>query len=896
MSSVSEDTTTIEDSPEIEFELSVPSLAGQADPGQPAASVEGRGQAGPNAPPFEERMNTFQSHGWHPMPLPPRSKAHPPAGFTGINVAPPTVEQVATWAMDSALQHHNIALRLPDSVIALDVDNYGEHDAPATMRAAVERFGPLPKVGRLTSRDDKVSGHRFFRVPTGTRLVSNLSQVGLGDGVDVLQHHHRYSIAPGSTHPSGLIYQWLDTQGAAAKLPSVADLPELPNAWLEGLRAPERATADMTANTEAFEALTPSIQSYVRDYVADEVGRLYAELDALADLPEGAAGPRGGWQDSCLAITQRLSALALANWSPLSVSEVERALAKHLPNGGGFTKATGMSMFDRAVDKGELAPLPRDIGAAILIDALGGMPTPEPTPSDLSTLWPKRDWTASGNVERTLDHLDGRLLFDAARGIWFAFDERSGLWSAGKPGSDDAAAAWVSRAMDAACEFEIGHYSDEPALDSKGNPKPASSQRDKFVREMRSGGASMHGSVAKMLRRRASDYGLLFTGQDFDVLPEHTVTMLDAAGHALLVNLLTGQTRPTQADDRITRRIPQVWNPDATAPQFEKFLRYAQPDPAQRRFVLFAFAASLVQGNPQRALYIHHGHETGSGKSVALNTVHHVMGADALGYGRTVKADFILRSRYRREANEHASVEISNASRHFLALTEAPDGSALDETKIKALTSEEWLSGRPLGGEPIDYQFQPKMHMTTNSIHGIGVKVDQATRDRLHLIEWAVPARHRDPALTRKLSAEAPGILALLARTYRELAKPDVEAGVVIRDAYSLPVVPSMVEARAEWLGEASPVQMWRDQCTADLPASAPVSEMTLNRTALAQFRGWAASNGYNYGTSRNDVRWLAGQLGVKTRKSNGKAYYPFKITVQSDEIWAPDESNAVIS
>ncbi|GAA3526231.1 hypothetical protein AFL01nite_05140 [Aeromicrobium flavum] len=39
----------------------------------------------------------------------------------------------------------------------------------------------------------------------------------------------------------------------------------------------------------------------------------------------------------------------------------------------------------------------------------------------------------------------------------------------------------------------------------------------------------------------------------------------------------------------------------------------------------------------------------------------------------------------------------------------------------------------------------------------------------------------------------------------------------------------------------------------------------------------------------------LTGQLGVRTRKSNCKAYYPFRITILSDETWAADESSVVI-
>ncbi len=73
------------------------------------------------ASPYADAADNYGQRGWTPIPLPPGSKFPPPPGTTGA--APlPDAAMVAEWK--STRPDANVALRLPEGVVGLDVDDY----------------------------------------------------------------------------------------------------------------------------------------------------------------------------------------------------------------------------------------------------------------------------------------------------------------------------------------------------------------------------------------------------------------------------------------------------------------------------------------------------------------------------------------------------------------------------------------------------------------------------------------------------------------------------------------------------------------------------------------------------------------------------------------------------
>lgn len=166
------------------------------------------------------------------LPLPAGRKHPPPSGFTGRRAPFPTGEQFTAWFSNGRAA--NLALRVPDYVAGVDVDDYDGKGGGETLTSLEASFGPLPATVISTSRypDDPVSGIRLYRIPAGSELVGDA-----GPGIEIVQFHHRYAVVSPSTHPEGRSYRLVDQRTGAVieEPPRPEELPELPESWLEGL-------------------------------------------------------------------------------------------------------------------------------------------------------------------------------------------------------------------------------------------------------------------------------------------------------------------------------------------------------------------------------------------------------------------------------------------------------------------------------------------------------------------------------------------------------------------------------------------------------------------------------------------------------------------------------------
>ena len=183
----------------------------------------------------------YRAAGWRGvLVLPNAEKFPPPAGFTGWLGAWPTDEQIEAWRVSRP--GGNLLVRAEPGVLGFDADAYDSKTGGRTLKEAESRWGPRPPTYRNSSRpDDPVSGHLLYRVPEDFRSVGVLKfpELQIGD-VEMVQRHHRFFVCWPSVHPkTGHVYRWYAPDGTLlpeGQVPRPEDLPELPQAWLDGLR------------------------------------------------------------------------------------------------------------------------------------------------------------------------------------------------------------------------------------------------------------------------------------------------------------------------------------------------------------------------------------------------------------------------------------------------------------------------------------------------------------------------------------------------------------------------------------------------------------------------------------------------------------------------------------
>ena len=195
----------------------------------------------PQATPYADGAAELWNAGWRGV-LPtkkPGTKWPIPEGYTGYEGAYPSYADLQAWTEDKPTS--NIALRMPKDIIGIDVDAYDQKQGGVTFARALELWGELPDTWISTSRDDGISGIRFYTIPEGVALRTIIDIDGSRD-IEIVQYFHRYAIVAPSVHPlTSSTYRWIMPEridADAGMVPEPHELPPLPERWLRALEAP----------------------------------------------------------------------------------------------------------------------------------------------------------------------------------------------------------------------------------------------------------------------------------------------------------------------------------------------------------------------------------------------------------------------------------------------------------------------------------------------------------------------------------------------------------------------------------------------------------------------------------------------------------------------------------
>jgi P4 family phage/plasmid primase-like protien len=221
------------------------------------------------------------------------------------------------------------------------------------------------------------------------------------------------------------------------------------------------------------------------------------------------------------------------------------------------------------------------------------------------------------------------------------------------------------------------------------------------------------------------------------------------------IDLRTGQLRPHNCLDNITKIAPVTYDPKATCPLWDRFLGEVMLG-RQHLVDYLAITAgySLTGDTSLQAMFFNHG-EGENGKGVFTETLSYIVG----DYGQVASFDTFTYH------EKKSGLEIRNdlaclVGIRFLTAEESSDGHRLDEALIKQLTGENTIRTRFLYQEEFSYKPAFKIWMCSNHRPSIRTQ-DWGTWRRVKMLPWEyiVPKGERDEQLKAKLRREASGIL-----------------------------------------------------------------------------------------------------------------------------------------
>ncbi|MDG4792725.1 phage/plasmid primase, P4 family [Micromonospora sp. WMMD1082] len=384
--------------------------------------------------------------------------------------------------------------------------------------------------------------------------------------------------------------------------------------------------------------------------------------------------------------------------------------------------------------------------------------------------WTDADLTEVASARRLKDHFEA-----AGSGVRYSpeagfFILRGGVWRADKldevrtAAQDVAASIWAEA-------FELAEALKEVARDGdKAEAKELGARVGKLKAFAKAANSSK--GIDAMVRELRALRGV---AADLDQFDRHHHLLATRNG---VIDLRTGELRPHDPELLLTRMVDLDYDPEATAPRWEAFLR--EVFPYERHAGLPAYMRRLVgygiTGETGEQCFVVLWGKGANGKSVYTDTLTEVFRE------LTVTTPFAT-------FEEKPSGGIPNdlaalKGARFVFAAEGEQGRPMAEAVLKRVTGRDSISARFMRKEFFEFRPTFLLQLATNFKPQFRGQ-DEGLWRRVKLVPWEryfAPAE-RDHKLGAKLLAEAPGILAWAVRGAVEWYRDGLGDPAAIKDA-----------------------------------------------------------------------------------------------------------------
>lgn len=671
------------------------------------------------ATPYADAARVYRELGWRgvlPADLNGRP-GHVPAGYSGGHDVDPDDDQVAAWVASHA--DHNVALRLPDDVLGLDVDVYGDKRGDETVAYVAEQLGAgdLPPTWTSTARGaDQPSRIHLYRVPPGGRWRSDL---GRGGCVEVIRRGHRWVRCwPSANHrllgrPGvDATYRWYRPDGTESDQPPRPDeLAELPEPWRAVLR--DDSTARLPSRDRP-----PGDHRHDDGPVVDLDGQP-VDPDAVLDV----GLPVGSQQTELFRYMCSLRARNLRRSEMLALGMVALQRLDNAPDREPWTPGHVAELVDRVrreyAPGSHVPPQLQALAARLAGDGSGVTAVTsvdEPVPTEESA-------TDLGNSLRFARLFADRVRYAADVERWYVWDGRR--WAPDRVGRVVDLTKHVIDDVRRQALADDAHRNDWLAWANQSESLPR--------RKAMIGGAE-------------SEPGLVVLSDVFDRDPDLLVVRNGT------VDLRTGELRASDPSDLCSHLAEVELDAAARWPRWREHVTLmCKGDPELQRYLARAVGYSLTGNVGARAFFFLEG--TGSnGKNAFIEPVMQVLGS----YAQTASPSLLTGSE-----QDHPTAIADLLGARLVFVDEARRDRKLNTERIKGLTGSKRVKARKMRKDFFEFDARFKLWIAGNGTPKMDDESDGVWK-RLHRVVChgkVDPARRVDRYGDVLYQQEAAGIL-----------------------------------------------------------------------------------------------------------------------------------------
>lgn len=379
----------------------------------------------------------------------------------------------------------------------------------------------------------------------------------------------------------------------------------------------------------------------------------------------------------------------------------------------------------------------------------------------------KADFSDQALIERWVKIAKGEVLYVADDRSWFSYC--GGIWRESPSGP----------------LYEIGEFlkKTSPGLPSSNN-RPLAQLHHRLCSERLA-------SALLRLAKGRPEVRALF--KDFDPDP----WTLGLPG-GLVLDLRTGETRPAQPEDLITKTL--VVSPGGLCPRWLRYLEEAQTDPAVRDYLQRLMGYCLTAETREQCIVFFIG-VAGSGKNTFLHPFELLLGPYYASLGLSALLE-------KTDDYQRLTMLASVVGVRLASIQEAPLKKGFDANTLKALTGSGNLTARRMYNEPFTFSPTFKPLILANAPPKMN-HVDEALTQRVHVVSFQQRFRgteKEDKGLMKKLEEELPGILAWAIE------------GCLEWQRNGLRPPPAVLAATKEYISEADTFELWLQENTEEDP------------------------------------------------------------------------------
>lgn len=351
--------------------------------------------------------------------------------------------------------------------------------------------------------------------------------------------------------------------------------------------------------------------------------------------------------------------------------------------------------------------------------------------------------TDAGNARRFADMHRDSVRFVKAWNQWLVWDGKR--WRRDGDGSVERAAKDVRAAIYADAARVMA--SAAAAINAGGSIGPTAAEAlSKWADK-----SASHARLDAMLNEARSEPEIAANAVHFDRDP----WLLNVANGT--INLRHGELRPHRQSDCITMLSDVEYDPNATAPEFERFLQRVIPDPDvldwTQRYLGYALTGLVSE--QKFSFWVGKG---GNGKNVCADAVIAAFGE----YAMVGAPDLLLEKHGEAHPTELADIE----GKRLIVCSEIEPGRSWAEARIKQITGDKTIKARRMKQDFYEFAATGKLVVLANTKPKVRSR-DNGLWRRMCLQPWTVqiPPEEQDRQLLGRIIAnELPGVLAWLVR------------------------------------------------------------------------------------------------------------------------------------